>query len=480
MAKKLTLIFGKGSTGKSTILEAIRCLSASNTNDVDLTGIKTKHILSKQNKSKSFQLGFSAGEDDCSRGILKTFDVADSGSFYPSKVDLYSFSEKTKDGEALKNNLFASIKNTKMPKELENSLGLKNSYVSKISFAENDYAYKELFEHYSKHRKQLVSNLEKTIEFTDRMATFYKKAEENSSSIKNNKKKIEEIKKRLDGSEKKPSSIETKKIKKEIEKLTSEINRVNSEIKNLETERDALLEEAMDSNTFNPTRYIFRTKNIVNNHIKFLENKNINYNQFIQYLSNDLKIEKKYLYRNNDLHGREIRRNLNRALTPEEQKLFSDFTSLMEFLCYELSCMILGYDRAKHNYRFFPTKDHFQWSIEEVGKTLNVKAMFKSCAKIFSSVLGKIKIIRHVEMQQMLANQFSQINLNNPHALIEDTKKINKWLEIFEYDFKVSVERSGLSDETEIVHKKEDIRYLLHKGFWSSISFNLSICLLGI
>ena len=93
----------------------------------------------------------------------------------------------------------------------------------------------------------------------------------------------------------------------------------------------------MDSNTFNPTRYIFRTKNIVNNHIKFLENKNINYNQFIQYLSNDLKIEKKYLYRNNDLHGREIRRNLNRALTPEEQKLFSDFTSLMEFLCYELS-----------------------------------------------------------------------------------------------------------------------------------------------
>ena len=156
---------------------------------------------------------------------------------------------------------------------------------------------------------------------------------------------------------------------------------------------------------------------------------------------------------------------MNRALTPEEQKLFSDFTSLMEFLCYELSCMILGYDRAKHNYRFFPTKDHFQWSIEEVGKTLNVKAMFKSCAKIFSSVLGKIKIIRHVEMQQMLANQFSQINLNNPHALIEDNqKKINKWLEMFEYDFKVSVERSGLSDETEIVHKKEDTKYLLQGG----------------
>ena len=39
----------------------------------------------------------------------------------------------------------------------------------------------------------------------------------------------------------------------------------------------------------------------------------------------------------------------------------------------------------------------------------------------------------------MLANQFSQINLSNPHALIEENqKKINKWLEIFEYDFSKS------------------------------------------
>ena len=45
--KQITLIFGKGSTGKSTILEAIRCLSASNTNDVDLTGIKPNTYYQK-------------------------------------------------------------------------------------------------------------------------------------------------------------------------------------------------------------------------------------------------------------------------------------------------------------------------------------------------------------------------------------------------------------------------------------------------
>lgn len=451
--KRLTLIFGKGSSGKSTILEAIKCLSASNINDVDLAGIKTKHILSKQNKSKSFQLGLSAGEEDFSRGILKTFNVADSGSFYPSKVDLFSFSEKTKEGKLLANNLFASIKNEKMSKELENSLGLHNLYLSKISFAENEYAYKELFEHYSKFRKQLISNLEKTIEFTDRMADFYKKADENSLSIKKNRKKIEEIKKRLDEPNEKLSSIEKRKVKIELDKLSNEVKRVNSEIEKLESERDDLFAEAMDSNTFSPTRYLFRTRNTVINHIKLLKNKNINLKQFIQYLSNDLKIEKQYLYKNNRLLGREIRRSLNKSLTPEERKIFNDFTTLLEFLCYELSSMILGYNRK--NLGFVPSKNHFQWSLEEPGKTLNVKAMFDSCSRVFSSVLEKIKIIRHVEMQQMLANQFSQINLINPHALIEDNqKKINKWLEIFEYDFKVSVERSGLNDETEIVHKK--------------------------
>ena len=39
------------------------------------------------------------------------------------------------------------------------------------------------------------------------------------------------------------------------------------------------------------------------------------------------------------------------------------------------------------------------------------------------NLLKKIRIIRHIEMEQMLANQFSQINLSNPHALIEENQK---------------------------------------------------------
>ena len=53
----------------------------------------------------------------------------------------------------LEKNNFASIANTKMPKELENSLGLKNLYMSQITFADNEYAYKELFREYKKYKK---------------------------------------------------------------------------------------------------------------------------------------------------------------------------------------------------------------------------------------------------------------------------------------------------------------------------------------
>lgn len=448
--KKLTLIFGKGSTGKSTILEAIRCLSASNTNDVDLTGIKTKHVLSKKNKTKSFQLGFSAEDGGVSRGILKTF--ASSGStFFPSKVGLYSFSEKDDEGKPLKKNLFASIENTIVPKEFENSLGLKNLYSSKIIFAENEYAYKELFREYSKFSNQLISNLEKCIEFSDKVVAGYQKSDKLALQIKNNSQKIYTLKEKIEKVKKKPNTTEIKNLTKEVAKLEAEVKAVDRDLQKAEGEVEALFERANEPTAlFNPTLFLFRKKIIIENHIKFLKNKKISFAQFIQYLSNDIKTEKKYLYKNNKLLGREIRGTLNRSLTLDERKIIADNATLLEFLCHNLSSMLVKNDPG-----FFPSRHHFQWSKSEGGKTLSIKHMFESCSRVFSNTLEKIKIIRHIEMQQMLANQFSQINLANPHALIEENQKhINKWLEIFEYDFKVSVERSGLSEETEIVHKK--------------------------
>ena len=42
---KITLLFGKGSVGKSTIVDAINCLSISNKQDNDLSGINTSDLL---------------------------------------------------------------------------------------------------------------------------------------------------------------------------------------------------------------------------------------------------------------------------------------------------------------------------------------------------------------------------------------------------------------------------------------------------
>ena len=448
--KKLTLIFGKGSTGKSTLLEAVKCLSASNINGVDLTGIKTKHVLSKKNKSNSFQIGFSAEDGGVSRGILKTFSLSGS-SFFPSQIGLYSFSEKHDDGKPLEKNLFASIQNTLMPKEFENSLGLKNTYLSKIIFADNQYAYKELFKEYSKYREKLISSLKKCIVFSDKIVALYKEADKHNLLIKNNREKLEKVKERLEKLKKNPNSTEAKNLTKEVAKLSSEISITGKQIDKTQDEINSLFEVANEpTETFNPTLFLFRNKNIINSHIKFLEKKNISIDQFIQYLSNDIKLEKKYLYRNHELIGREIRASLNRSFNNEERKIIADNSTLLEFLCHNLSTLLVKDDPG-----FYPSKNHFQWSKNVTGKTLSIKAMFGSCSRTFSAVLEKIRIIRHIEMQQMLANQFSQINLANPHALIEENqKKINKWLEIFEYDFKVSVERSGLSEETEIVHRK--------------------------
>ena len=56
----ITLLFGKGSVGKSTIIDAINCLAESHRTDNDLSGINTRHVLSKINNAKEFTLGFGA------------------------------------------------------------------------------------------------------------------------------------------------------------------------------------------------------------------------------------------------------------------------------------------------------------------------------------------------------------------------------------------------------------------------------------
>ena len=59
---RITLIFGKGSVGKSTIIDAINILSSSYKNNTNLLDSTNRFNLSKKTKSKEILLGFTVGE----------------------------------------------------------------------------------------------------------------------------------------------------------------------------------------------------------------------------------------------------------------------------------------------------------------------------------------------------------------------------------------------------------------------------------
>ena len=82
----------------------------------------------------------------------------ETGVFYPKTVDLFSLSDDP--------NKFISLSNTRFSKNITNrnrDLGSMNK--SEISFIENEYAWKELYEYTYKFTNELVNGLEKCMKF---------------------------------------------------------------------------------------------------------------------------------------------------------------------------------------------------------------------------------------------------------------------------------------------------------------------------
>ena len=95
---RITLIFGKGSVGKSTIIDAINLLSSSYKNKTNLLDNTNRFHLSKKTKLKEILLGFTVGQgfevhksgNEDKRGIDQYFIQNKEGEFYPSNIELYS------------------------------------------------------------------------------------------------------------------------------------------------------------------------------------------------------------------------------------------------------------------------------------------------------------------------------------------------------------------------------------------------------
>ena len=90
--QKLHLFLGKGSAGKSTIIDALQMLHASDVNDVDLFDKNSKYILSKNSNSKEFKIKISCTEIDPenkksnTKAIIKTFSLDKKDILFPKKV----------------------------------------------------------------------------------------------------------------------------------------------------------------------------------------------------------------------------------------------------------------------------------------------------------------------------------------------------------------------------------------------------------
>ena len=417
---RITLLFGKNSAGKSSIIQAIKLIQQSfeNDNDLVLSPKKSysgglyfpsfKDLISKKDLTKSLTLGMTVNEharyshdslkiedrDENKKTIIKKFDIKNK-EIICSEVDFYS---TTDDKEK-----FISISNS--PFYLKGLTGEKNYYKSKISFFENKFAFKELFENVFKNKKKILPYLDRSIDFRNKFLRILKEGgAKNSDRLKIN------------------------------ERLTKLFTR----------------EESI--NRFSPINFRFSTeKNAIENHKKFISGMKNDYPSFLQYISNDTKKCKNFLYKNNQtFDSKDIDALLNTQLTHEEtvnlNKVSTSDTSLSDYLCYVVS-EINGYSD--------PEPGVF------LGKTLTAPRMISFCNDSLSKLLRSIyvfqgqKALPHEYENVSYEEDFVGYNYEFLHKVIQSNKSdINRWLKNFGYDFKIETETGGPTNVTLIQHKK--------------------------
>ena len=446
--KRITLIFGKGSVGKSTIIDAINILSSSYKNQTNLLDNRNKFHLSKKTKLKDILLGFTVAEGpnpnrkraEEKRGIDQYFTENKEGEFYPSQVDLFS------EADDPENKKFVSIQNSSMKKDtLKENKFLEGFVNSRVSFIENENSWNELYEYTYKHKEKLIKNLNECRKFTERRDAI--------------RQKIRKVQLKKDKTPKKSFEF-TSKDKKIIDSLRNE-------------ERN-IFDSSYEARGFNPAMFSFlgitkkqntkiAGKSLIDLHIDFLEKKP-NFKKFVKYISDDIKERKVFLYKNYKLYNsRDLFSELREDAYKESrwQQIISDIggvrNTLSEFLCVSLTTI------CTKDFEFID-KELFKWSDEEAGKILSADGMFKACRYMFTPVLDQVKVVRHQENFNAVARTISQFGsasslTSNFHKNIEEnSKEINKWYSEFGYDFNIKIDKVGQRGETEIMYKKDNFK----------------------
>ena len=185
------------------------------------------------------------------------------------------------------NEKFLSLINTPI-----NVKGLSDGYYkSQISFCENKYAWKELFKYTFKFKKKIIPYLDRCLVFS-----------------------------------------------KEWKKITSKKN------KDSDKDIDRLFHQSLRPGSFHPINFKFLNDKIIKKHIKFLIGMKNNYETFLRYISDDMKKNKRFAYKNNKTYtASELIENINKTdLNAEKDILYNSLvsnTSLSFLLCVLVSML---------------------------------------------------------------------------------------------------------------------------------------------
>ena len=191
---RITLIFGKGSVGKSTIIDAINILSSSYKNKTNLLDKSNKFHLSKKRKLKEILLGFSVQEtstddsDNDIKGVDQIYEENKDGDFYPKSVDLFSKTDDPNDEK------FVSLSNKPIETQsIKNNKKLQDFLTSSISFIENKTSWTELFKYTFIHKEKLIKNLDSCRKFNIKRQTIDQKIRDVQLHKNKKPKKINEF-----------------------------------------------------------------------------------------------------------------------------------------------------------------------------------------------------------------------------------------------------------------------------------------------
>lgn len=452
--KKLTLLYGKNSSGKSTLIKAIQLLKQSSQNNVDIylnekigdpstmdfgtlssnaPGIPKKNAWIKLGLECSKTRKIENNEEIATRAIIKKYVQRENFEVLPESVQLYSPSDNPEK--------FIEIKNDSNISKKFTNKKIQTFYNSEIVFNRNKGAYKELYEGFVKYQDKLLSRFLEIQEVNRKLTKIFKE----ETALKQKEKK-------------------TEKDLRDIQFLRDEM--------------DFYFSPPGKEKKYVPAIFWFlldREKD----HLEFLKNKKNNFEKFLDYCEKDSILNNKFLYKNNKIFYERYfedslllsEENDQKLMNKQNYKLRPDFIAWLCFCISDLNGENLPAADSKFFYPNMKQLAIFNEKNEMMQKILSVEEMFKNCENFLKNTLNSTFIFSGIKEIPLVFNQapnpidnFVGYSYENLHQVIEsNTKIVNKWLKDFGFDFKVIV-KILQNGNKEIKFEKDNFEVNLRSG----------------